>query len=68
MCSSDLLDEEALFYLTSRGIDASTAREMLLTAFAGEALALADDAGLRAWLEPRIAARLPGLTLEAART
>lgn len=62
------LDEEALFYLSSRGIDASTAREMLLTAFAGEALALADDAGLRAWLEPKIAARLPGLTLEAART
>jgi Fe-S cluster assembly protein SufD len=62
------LDEAALFYLTSRGIDGSTAREMLLTAFVGEALALADSAGLRAWLEPRIAARLPGLTLEAART
>jgi len=62
------LDDEALFYLTSRGIDASTAREMLLAAFAGEALALADDAGLRAWLEPRIATRLPALTLEAART
>lgn len=56
------LDEDALFYLASRGIDAATAREMLLAAFAGEALALADDAGLRGWLQPRIDAHLPGPT------
>lgn len=62
------LDEAALFYLTSRGIDAATAREMLLAAFAGEALALADAAGLRGWLQGRIDAHLPGLTLEAARS
>jgi hypothetical protein len=41
---------------------------MLLVAFAGEALALAEDAGLRDWLQARIDTRLPGLTLEAART
>lgn len=62
------LDENALFYLESRGIDAAAARALLLAAFAGEALALADDAGLRGWLQPRIEAHLPALTIEAART
>lgn len=62
------LDEDALFYLESRGIDAAAARALLLAAFAGEALGLADDAGLRDWLQPRIEAHLPALTLEAART
>lgn len=55
------LDEDALFYLASRGIDPATARDMLLTAFADQALGLADDAGLRDWLQPRLAAALPVL-------
>jgi len=52
------LDAEALFYLRSRGIDLDAARALLLTAFAGEALGLIDDAGLSGWLMPRILRRL----------
>ena len=48
------LNAEAMFYLRSRGIDAETARDLLLTAFAGEALGLVDDAGIGDWLMPRI--------------
>jgi Fe-S cluster assembly protein SufD len=54
------LDEDALFYLASRGIDPATARDMLLLGFADQALGLADDAGLRDWIQPRLAAALPG--------
>ena len=62
------LDEDALFYLASRGIDPATARAMLLEAFAGQALELADDAGLRAWIQPRLAAALPRAgTMQEAR-
>lgn len=53
------LDEEALFYLRSRGIDAGTAHALLLQAFAGEALKLLDQTGLHAWLEPRLLHSLP---------
>jgi Fe-S cluster assembly protein SufD len=35
-CTTGQLDEEALFYLQSRGIDKSSAQSMLLHAFAGE--------------------------------
>jgi Fe-S cluster assembly protein SufD len=35
-CTTGQLDEEALFYLQSRGIDKTTAQSMLLDAFAGE--------------------------------
>jgi Fe-S cluster assembly protein SufD len=37
-CTSGQLDEEALFYLRSRGIEGRIARAMLLGAFAGEVL------------------------------
>jgi Fe-S cluster assembly protein SufD len=53
------LDEDALFYLSSRGIDADTARRLLLEAFIDEALGLLDDTGLRDWLMPRLRASLP---------
>jgi Fe-S cluster assembly protein SufD len=53
------LDEDALFYLQSRGIDPDTARRLLMEAFAGEALGLLDDAGLRDWFMPRLLQRLP---------
>lgn len=54
------LDQDALFYLSSRGIDPATARAMLLAGFAEQALGLLDDAGLRDWVQPRLAAALPG--------
>ncbi|RQW82244.1 MAG: Fe-S cluster assembly protein SufD [Geobacter sp.] len=53
------LDEDALFYLRSRGIDGDSARQLLLHAFVGEALGLLDDTGLRDWLMPRLLARMP---------
>ena len=55
------LDEDALFYLASRGIDPADARAMLLAGFAEQALGLMDDAGLRDWVQPRLAAALPGV-------
>lgn len=56
------LDPAQLFYLQSRGIDADHARALLLTGFANQALGLLDDTGLRAWLEPRLMARLAAAT------
>jgi Fe-S cluster assembly protein SufD len=53
------LDEDALFYLRSRGIDDANARQLLLQAFVGEALGLLDDTGLRGWLMPRLLAHMP---------
>jgi Fe-S cluster assembly protein SufD len=53
------LDEEALFYLLSRGLDPDQARALLVFAFADEAL-LGLAPALRAHLEARIGADLPG--------
>lgn len=52
------LDETAMFYLRSRGIDASAARRMLIRAFADEMVERVPCAELRADLEARIASRL----------
>lgn len=54
------LDEMALYYLRSRGLDADTARNLLLFAFAHEVLARVGDDGARREMEGRLAARLPG--------
>jgi Fe-S cluster assembly protein SufD len=54
------LDEGALFYLKSRGIDDLTARRLLMESFVGEALGLLQDGGLGDWLMPRLLAHLPG--------
>lgn len=59
------LDETALFYLRSRGLDAEQARSLLVHAFAGEVLGRVGDAGLRAALDGVLAtllheARSPG--------
>jgi Fe-S cluster assembly protein SufD len=59
--TSGAVDEDALFYLTSRGIARGTAQELLVLAFVDEAIAeiedaaLADDVrdGLAAWLARR---------------
>lgn len=49
------LDEKALFYLTSRGIDPATARQMLVEAFTDEALARLDNEDFAAAVRARIA-------------
>lgn len=48
------LDEEALFYLRSRGIDKETAKRMLLRGFAIEVLARVSDADIRHKLEENL--------------
>lgn len=53
------LDEQHLFYLQSRGIDAAAARALLTYAFAQAIVEHIGDAALRDALGARIAARLP---------
>ncbi|MGE4221091.1 MAG: Fe-S cluster assembly protein SufD [Alphaproteobacteria bacterium] len=48
------LEEDALFYLRARGIDAATARAMLVEAFLTEALEPMSDAALRAAFLARV--------------
>jgi len=52
------LDEEALFYLQSRGIGADTARAMLLYAFASEVLETVKNEHLKNFFDHLIAERL----------
>ena len=52
------LDNDALFYLCSRGIDESTARNLLTSAFAHEIIDQISIPALRAELDNSIAARL----------
>ncbi len=62
------IDEEALFYLRSRGLDAAQARSLLIYAFASEMVDLVRPAALRARARDLVAARLPAgaRLLEAA--
>jgi Fe-S cluster assembly protein SufD len=53
------LDEDAVFYLRSRGIGDVDARNLMLGAFAGEILGHVGPDALRAELERAVAARLP---------
>ena len=48
------LDEAALFYLRSRGIEEATARRMLVEAFAAEIVATAEPRELRTYLTRRL--------------
>lgn len=57
-CTTGQLDEEALFYLRSRGIPKDEARGLLLNAFAGETLVGIHDETLRAFVESLIVHRL----------
>ena len=57
-CTSGQLDEEALFYLQSRGIGQATAKAMLLYAFAHEVLEPVKHEGLKLFLDQLIANRL----------
>ena len=53
------LDEDALFYLRSRGIDLESARSLLIYAFASEMVGLVRPPGLRDRIARLVAARLP---------
>ncbi|MCO4763211.1 MAG: Fe-S cluster assembly protein SufD [Myxococcales bacterium] len=61
------LDDDALFYLRSRGIDAQTAHSMLVFAFAGEVVADVPVESIQTLLKDELARRLAartGLTVE----
>lgn len=53
------LDEDALFYLRSRGLGAMDSREILIRAFAGEVIERAGPAPVRALAEAELAAMRP---------
>ncbi len=57
-CTTGQLDEEALFYLQSRGIPKPTAKAMLLYAFAGEVLDAVKEEKLRSYLDNIVSKRL----------
>jgi Fe-S cluster assembly protein SufD len=57
-CTSGQLDEEAMFYLRSRGIGEPTAKAMLLYAFASEVLTPIQNTTLKSYLDNLIAERL----------
>jgi Fe-S cluster assembly protein SufD len=55
------LDEDAVFYLRSRGLSHKGAIALLLTAFASDVLEQVSNEGLRAVLEEKIQSRLSGM-------
>jgi len=57
-CTTGQLDEEALFYLRSRGIAAPIAKAMLLYAFAAEVLTPIQNETLKSYLDSLISERL----------
>lgn len=57
-CTTGQLDEEALFYLRTRGIDKDAARAMMLYAFAGEITEKIPHSGIRKYIDVAISARL----------
>lgn len=57
-CTTGQLDEEAVFYLQSRGISYATAKAMLLYAFAAEVLEPIKNEKLKTYLDQLISKRL----------
>ncbi len=57
-CTSGQLDEEALFYLRSRGLAEGTAKAMLLYAFAAETLETIKNEPLKRYIENLVGNRL----------
>lgn len=57
-CTTGQLDEEALFYLRSRGIEKNTARAMMLYAFAAEVLENIPNEKLKVFLDALVSERL----------
>jgi len=62
-CTVGQLDEEALFYMRSRGIEEETARAMLMVGFASDAIEGIQHPSLRAKLSRLIGLKL-GLNME----
>jgi len=54
------LDENALFYLCSRGVEETTARNLLIYGFAEEVLDQISDESVRAHFQARMIDQLPG--------
>ena len=57
-CTIGQLDDEAMFYLRSRGIGKEKARAMILRAFAREVIDKIEYEGLKEYVEREIANRL----------
>ena len=57
-CTIGQLDEEALFYLQSRGIDKATAQGMMLYAFTAETLNTISEETLKSYIDSLISERL----------
>jgi Fe-S cluster assembly protein SufD len=57
-CTTGQLDEEALFYLQSRGISKQSAQAMLLYAFAGVVIATIQHSGIKSYFDLLISERL----------
>jgi Fe-S cluster assembly protein SufD len=57
-CTTGQLDEEALFYLRTRGIDKNAARAMMLYAFAGEVTDKIPHPAIRNYVDAAISERL----------
>jgi Fe-S cluster assembly protein SufD len=52
------IDEAALFYLRSRGIDRASARGLLTSAFVSEVVDAVTWPALKLWVQERVASRL----------
>ncbi len=57
-CTTGQLDEEAMFYLQTRGIDKETARALMLYAFASEILNNVNHPELKSYFEQLVSERL----------
>jgi len=57
-CTTGQLDDEAMFYLQTRGINKETARAMMLYAFAGEILDHVNHPELKDYLDQLVSERL----------
>jgi Fe-S cluster assembly protein SufD len=57
-CTTGQLDEEALFYLRSRGISKEAARAMMLYAFAAEVVEKIPHPAIRKYIDAAIGERL----------
>lgn len=57
-CTTGQLDEEALFYLQSRGISKQSAQAMLLYAFAADVIATIQHSGIKSYFNLLISERL----------
>jgi Fe-S cluster assembly protein SufD len=60
------IEENALFYLRSRGIDETSARRLLLLAFASECLDRMKEGAARTHVESLISAHLATMTKASA--